>query len=77
MLQASAALVWIDCHAAFVDVLDNSVFVDYKRGAIAIATLFVKDAVVFHDGAFEITEQRKGYAVSVWRTRGWRERCLR
>src|SRR5207302_2102620 len=32
-------------------------------GAIAIATLFVEDAVIFHDGAFEIAEQREGYAV--------------
>ena len=43
----------IDRYAAFIDVLDNSVLINYERGAIAIATLFVKDAVIFHDGAFE------------------------
>ena len=44
----------IDGHTAFVDVLDNSVLVDHKRGAVAIATLFVEDAVILYDGAFEI-----------------------
>ncbi len=54
---------WIDRHVTFVDVLDDPVFVDHKGGAVSIATLFVKEPVVFHDCSFEIAEQREGYAV--------------
>lgn len=54
---------WIDRDVAFVDVLDDSVFIDDKGGAVSIATLFVKDPVVFHGCSLEIAEQREGYAV--------------
>lgn len=54
---------WIDRHVAFVDVLDDSVFIDNEGGAVSIAALFVKDPIVFHDCSLEIAEQREGYAV--------------
>ena len=50
---------WIDGHVSFVDVLDNSFFIDHEGGAITEALLFVEHAVVLDDGAFEIAEQRK------------------
>ena len=50
---------WIDRDIAFVDVLNNSVLVDHERRAISIALLFVEDAIIFHNGVFEIAEQRK------------------
>ncbi len=52
----------IDRHVAFVDVLNKTVFVDYKRGAIAVAAFLIEDAILLHDGAFEVAEQRKGDA---------------
>src|SRR5262249_29295714 len=48
--------------ATFVDVLDDAFFIDHEGSAIAEALLLVKDAIVFHDGAFEIAEDRKGNA---------------
>jgi hypothetical protein len=50
---------WIDCYVSFVNVANDSVFIDQKRGAIAEALLLVKDAVILHDSAFEIAEKRK------------------
>jgi hypothetical protein len=47
---------WIDCYVSFVNVANDAVFIDQKRGAIAEALLLVKDAVVLHDSAFEIAE---------------------
>ena len=49
----------IDGHASFVDVLNYPLFIDHEGGAITEALLFIKHAVVLHDGAFEIAEQRK------------------
>jgi hypothetical protein len=46
---------WIDRHAAFVNVLNDPVFIDDECGSIAEALFFVKDAVVFHHGSLEIT----------------------
>ena len=46
----------INGHRALVDVLDNPVFVDHKRSAIAIATFLVEDAVVLDHRPFEIAE---------------------
>jgi len=54
---------WIDRDVALVDVLNDSIFIDHERGAIAEALLFIEDAVIFHHGAFEIAEQWKGDAV--------------
>ena len=54
---------WIDRHVAFVDMLDDSVFVDHESGPVSIATVFVKDPIVSHDCSLEIAEQREGYAV--------------
>lgn len=47
---------WIDGHVAFVDVLDDAFFVDHEGGAITEALLFIENAIVFDDGAFEIAE---------------------
>ena len=54
---------WIDSDVAFVDVLNDSVFVDHESCAISEALIFIEDTVIFHHGAFEIAEQRKGNAV--------------
>ena len=54
---------WIYGHAAFVDMLNDPVFVDHEGGAIPKALLFVEDAIVLHDGAFEIAEKREGNAI--------------
>jgi len=51
----------VDCDASFVDVPDDAFFVDQEGGAISEALLLIKDAVVFHHGAFEIAEDRKCY----------------
>jgi len=51
----------IDCDASFVNVPDDAFFVDQEGGAISEALLLVEDAVVFHDGAFEVAEDRKCY----------------
>ena len=54
----------IDGLVPFFDVRDDSVLVDYERGAISKAGGFVKDAVVFDHGSFrEIAEQWKRYAI--------------
>src|ERR1044071_5600969 len=50
---------WIDRDVAFVDVLNDAFFIDHEGGSIAKALLFVKDTVILHDSAFEITEDRK------------------
>ena len=52
---------WIDRHAAFVDVLNNSLLVDDECGSIAEALFFIKDSVIFHHSSLEITEQWKRY----------------
>jgi len=44
----------INGHVAFVNVLDIAVLVDHERGAIAVATLFVKNSVILNDCAFEV-----------------------
>ena len=50
---------WIDGDVAFFDVLNDSVLVDNERCTIAEALLFIEDAIVSYDCAFEIAEQRK------------------
>jgi hypothetical protein len=47
---------WIDRDVSFVDVSNDAFFIDHKRGPIAEALLFVEDAVIFDNGAFEIAE---------------------
>src|SRR5262249_32166503 len=54
---------WVDGIVAFLDMLDNSVFVDHESSTIAVAPFFIKDAVVLDYRAFEIAQQRKGDAV--------------
>ena len=46
----------IDRHVSFVNVPDDAFFIDQEGGAISEALLFVEDAIVFNDGAFEIAE---------------------
>ena len=53
----------IDSYVAFVYVLDYSVLVDHERRAVAIATLFIEDAIILDDSAFEIAQQRESYAI--------------
>src|SRR5438309_5729555 len=53
----------IDSFAAFFDMLDDSVLVDHEGCPIAVAALFIEDAVVSYHRAFEITQQRKGQAI--------------
>jgi hypothetical protein len=49
----------IDRDVSFVDVTNDSFLIDQERGAISEALFLVKDAIVFHDSAFEIAEYRK------------------
>ena len=49
----------IDCDVAFVNMLDDAFFIDQEGGPIAKALLFIKDAVILHDRAFEIAEERE------------------
>ena len=51
-----------DGDVAFVDVSNDSVFVDYESRAIAIAAIFVKDAIVFQHRMLDIAQQREGDA---------------
>src|SRR5260370_36515711 len=50
---------WIDGHIAFVDVLNDSVLINHERRAIAVATFFVEDAIVFDDRVFDVAQQRE------------------
>ena len=55
---------WIDSDVAFVDVLNDSIFIDHERCAIGVTTVFVEDSVVLDDAALgKVAEYRKGYAV--------------
>ena len=49
----------VNGRATLFDVLDDAVLVYDERGARAVAAFFVEDAVVAHDVAFEIAEQRE------------------
>ena len=49
----------IDCDVPFVDVLNDAFFIDHEGGAIAKPLFLVKDAIVLHNSALEITEERK------------------
>ena len=46
----------IDRDVSFVDVLNDSFFIDHESRTISEALFFVEDAIVFDDSAFEITE---------------------
>jgi len=50
---------WIDRDVSFVDVLNDSFFIDHEGRAVSETLLFVEDAIVFDDSAFEITEYRE------------------
>ena len=51
---------WIDRDVSFVDVLNDSFFIDHEGSAVTETLLFVEDAVVFDDSAFEVTEDGEG-----------------
>lgn len=50
---------WIDRDVSFVNMPNYAFFIDQERGTIAKPLLFVENAVVFDDRAFEVAEQRK------------------
>ena len=47
----------IDCYVAFVDMLDDSGFVDDKCGPITKALRLVEDAVILNYCSFEVAEE--------------------
>ena len=49
----------IDRGVSFVDVPNDSFFIDQEGGAISKALLFVKDTIILNYSAFEIAQQRK------------------
>ena len=49
----------IDRDVSFIDVSNNAFFIDQEGGAISKTLLFVEDAIVFDDSAFEIAQQRE------------------
>jgi len=46
----------IDRLVAFLDVLNDPVFVDDERGAVAITPLFIEDAILLHDRSLEVAQ---------------------
>lgn len=52
----------VDGHVAFIDVLDDSILVDHKRGAISVAAIFVINSVIFHHCVLDVAQQRKRYS---------------
>ena len=50
---------WIDCGVSFVNVANDSIFIDHESRAISKALFFVKDAIVLDHSAFEIAEDGK------------------
>src|SRR5438874_1420376 len=63
----------IDRDVAFVNVLNDSVFVDDEGRAVAIAALFVINAVVLYHRVLDIAQQREGdsdlfgkFSVGIW-----------
>jgi hypothetical protein len=53
------SVVWIQSLALTVDVLDHSIFVDHKCGAMRHRKLFVQDSVFRCNFASEIAEERE------------------
>ena len=49
----------IDRDVAFVDMLNDAILIDHERSAIAVAAIFVVDAIVFNDGVFDVAQQRE------------------
>ena len=50
----------IDRDVSFVNVSNDSFFIDQEGGAISEALLLVKDSIIFDDGTLEIAEEWKG-----------------
>ncbi|MGD0697496.1 MAG: hypothetical protein ABSB82_21965 [Terriglobia bacterium] len=48
---------------AFLDVLNNSVFVDHERGAIGKPLFVIQDAIVFGDCSLKVTQQGECQAI--------------
>ena len=53
----------INCHIAFIYVLNDSVLVDDKRSPITEATFLIKDPVIFDYRSLEIAEKRESNPV--------------
>ena len=51
---------WIDCDVSFVNVPDDSFFIDQEGGTIPKPLLLIENAIVLNNSAFEIAEDRKG-----------------
>jgi len=49
----------VDGILTHVDMLDDSVFVDDKRGAVGEFLLLVQDPILFGDRSLEVTEERE------------------
>src|SRR5262245_25553431 len=49
----------IDGDVSFVNVPDDTFFIDHEGGTISKALLFVEATIILHHSAFEITEQWK------------------
>ncbi len=52
----------VDSILTHVDMLDDTLLVDDKRGAVSELLLLVQNAILFGDGSFEITEEREHQA---------------
>src|ERR1051325_2604438 len=51
---------WIERDVAFVDVSNDTFFIDHEGGTIAKPLLLVEDTIILDYSAFEIAEDRKG-----------------
>ena len=49
----------VDRHFPFIDVLNNSLGIDHKRGPIAEALIFIENPVILYHRSFEIAEERE------------------
>jgi len=49
----------VDCHPAFIDVLNDSFFVDHESGPITVSALFIEDSVILDHRPFEIAQERE------------------
>ena len=50
---------WIERDVAFVDVSNDTFFIDHEGGTIAKPLLLVEDTIILDYSAFEIAEDRK------------------
>jgi len=63
--QRAASLVrtrWVNGRLPLLYLTYDSILINSESGARAVATLFVKDAIVFNHLALKIAQERKGYS---------------